>query len=155
MDISQFAKFCEDFCNAAGARIPELAGGADGATGFEMELDDTRVTVVGVSAEGVDEARVLVEFGAPQRDDDASIWQGLLDANYVYAGTFSLCFCRDPLSGKVMLQMKAPLATTTGAEIFGECRRLAALAADWRRGEFRIGVPDSALRTETVSEALA
>jgi hypothetical protein len=155
MADSSFALFCADFCKEAGARAPVFAGSADDPSGFELELDGIPITVLRVSGDGIEDVRVLIEYGAPAEPDEVATWQGLLDANFAMMGHFSLCFSRDPDTGDVMLQMRTPLESAAGAEVLRECRQLTDMAARWRRGELRIRAPKPSPKNDATPDPAA
>jgi hypothetical protein len=131
---------CRGFCEAAKIEAPLLTG-PTGEFGFDVTIDSTPVSIWRVQFEAKDAGHVCIDFGLPDRAEDAATWRALMDANFTLISLSAQSFCRDPETGHVVLQFEFPMEGADGAELFDACRQLVSMAAQWRRGELSIASP--------------
>ena len=135
MAIASFEALCSGFCEIAGVTQPALDTGIEGIEGFHARLHDVTVDVLHSPERSKDHIFVLVGLGDLDAGDAAArrTLEALLDANFTNLDTGAPTYCRNPVTGEVMMQRVVPFFEATPTGLYALVDSGVEMALSWRQ----------------------
>jgi hypothetical protein len=132
MATADFHDLAAQFCNLVGAIVPPLTPDADGVLAFSASFCNVDVTVTHDPEELPDHVTVLVFFGPAPEHAELAVLRQLLHANLALMRSAPCAFCRNPISGDIVLVSTCPLAELSGATLLEGLQAHVDAALQWR-----------------------
>jgi hypothetical protein len=128
----EFHDLARQFCQLVGAPMPPLTPDVDGVVTFSTSFQDVDISVSHDAAGLPDHVHVLAFFGPVPEAIETLVLRQALHANLAMMGSSRCAFCRNPITGDIVLAATCPLGELSAADLLEGLHALVDAALQWR-----------------------